>query len=135
MDKEEITLPTKIKRILIWLLTLMISGFFIISSLGWFMAMQMVVTGQLGKDVTEFNRSLSALDNVVRTSQVIVVIAASILLLLSRRAASKLFLIALLISVLAFLFVPKWGISFLPPYIVLIVYGYAYVIGRYGFLR
>ena len=122
-------------KVLIWLLSLLISGFFVVSALGWFAATYMMHAGQLGKEATEFSRSLSTIDEVVRTAQVIIIIVASIFLLLSRRVAVKAFGVALFLSIVSFLLVPKWGISFLPPFVALTACGYSYLINRYGYLR
>jgi hypothetical protein len=132
---KKILEPSKPARILIWCLSFAISCFFIISALGWLAATTMMITGKIGNKATEFYLSLNVIDHIVRMAQVIIVVIASGSLTLSRRIATKLFLVNLIISLAAFMFRSKWGISFLPFIFLVVVYGYAYLINRYGFLR
>lgn len=125
----------KIKKVSVWIVSFIMSAFFIVSALGWFIALYMMQSGHLGQEATDFGRSLNIIDHVIRTSQVVIVVAASIALILLKRFAIKLFLVCLLISLIAFMFVEKWGISFLPPTMMLPVFGYVYLINRYNFLR
>lgn len=125
----------KIKKKLVRIVSFIICAFLIVSAMGWFGALYLMQTGQLGKEATDFGRSLNGIDQIIRSSQVVIVVAASIALILSKRLAIKLFLVCLLISLIAFLFIEKWGISFLPPTVMLPVFGYVYLINRYKFLR
>ena len=59
----------------------------------------------------------------------------SILLLFSRHLAIKFFLTNMVVSVASYMFIPKWGITFLTPVTVFIALGYSYFIGRKGYLR
>jgi hypothetical protein len=129
------TKQDKIKKVLVWVVSMVISAFFIVSGMGWFAATDMMNKGLLGKEVTEFNRSLTVIDHIIRTAQIVIVVAASISLILLRRLANYLFLICLIISLIAFLFGTRWQISFLPPIILLPICVYTYLINRYGFLR
>ena len=135
MNKPESTSSSKIMKVLLWLLSFLLSAFFIVSALGWFAALQMMHAGKLGQKATDFAHSLTVIDEVVRIAQVVVIIVAAVLLLLSRRTAVKLFGVTLLISIISFVLVPKWGISFLPPFVAIIAFGYSYLIDRYGYLR
>jgi len=122
-------------KIIIWISSLIIVGFFILSALGWFMATYMTITGKLGPEATEFYSSLNVLDHMVRLLQVLLAVAASITLILFRQISKKLFGICLLISVISFLFISKWSITFLPFPILILVYIYVYWLNRRGYLR
>ena len=134
---ENITLflRHKGKIIIIWIISFILAAFFLISSLGWFVATYGMLTGKLGSKATEFGQSLSILDHIARTSQVVVIIVASVSLLLLRRMALKLYLANLIASVVCFLFIGKWGITFLTPLPLIVAYAYTYWINRIGFLR
>lgn len=104
---------SRASKIVAWISLFVIAGFYIISSLGWFLATYMTATGTLGREAAEFVRSLTPLDHIVRVSQVLLIVVASLLLLFCKRTARIPLLICLLISGLATAFVGKWGITFL----------------------
>jgi hypothetical protein len=126
-------------RILTWIVTIIIAGFYIVSAFGWFAATYMMSIGVLGAEATEFIRSLNIADKLIRASQVILIVAASITLILRRRITLKLVLINIFMSLSSFLFVAKWSISFLggvPGILILIfVYAYTYWLNRRGYLH
>ncbi len=125
-------------RVIIWLISFFISGFYITSALGWFAATYMASAGMLGEEVTAFWQSLNTVDQVVRTSQVILIVVASIFLIFLKQIAVRLLLASLLLSLFSAVFVDKWGISFLagPSVIMLtLVCCYTCWISRRGFLR
>lgn len=127
------------KKILIWLIAFLISGFYITSALGWFAATYMMLSGILGKDATEFWRSLNIADHIIRIFQVLLITGASLFFIFLKRIAVKLFLISLLLSLFSTVFIAKWAITFLgglPSLIILaLVYSYAYWLNRRGFLH
>ncbi len=131
--------PPRSIKILSWVLTIIIAGFYIVSAFGWFAATFMMSAGVLGKEATDFYHSLNIADKLIRASQVILIVIASISLLLRRRITLKLILISISISLISFLFFERWSISFLggiPGILYLtIVYAYAYWLNRRGILR
>jgi hypothetical protein len=130
--------PLKL-RIVIWTVSFIISGFYILSAFGWFMATYMMSIGVLGAEATEFYRSLNIADKLIRAIPVILMLLASITLLCRRRITLKLVLICILASFISFLFISKWSISFLAGasgiLMLVLVYAYAYWLDRRGFLR
>ena len=102
-----------IGNILLWISLLMISGFYIISSLGWFAATYMMASGAFGEEATGFFRSLSVADHFIRAGQVVLIVVASALLIMRKRASLKLFMASWLLSLVGTFLVAKWGISFL----------------------
>ncbi|OGP68247.1 MAG: hypothetical protein A2W27_02970 [Deltaproteobacteria bacterium RBG_16_44_11] len=125
-------------KILIAIISAAIMVFYILSACGWFMATYyMGRTGLLGNEMTTFYESLNILDHIVRIAQVILIVVASILLLFSRKLALKLLLVSTAFSLLTFLFISKWGISFLGGGLLFLIpiYGYAYFLYRKGFLH
>ena len=130
--------PLKL-RILIGTVSIIISGFYILSAFGWFMATYMIAIGVLGAEASEFYRSLNIADKLARVLQVMLMFIASITLLFRRRITLKLVLITILISLISFLFISKWTISFLAGVngilMMVLVYAYAYWLDRRGFLR
>lgn len=126
-------------KILIWIASPIISGFYVLSACGWFMAGQLMKSGLMGQQATEFERSLSAVDHIMRTAQVILIVAASVSLILARRIAVPLFLISLFVSLFSCLLIRKWSISFLgaPDSLVAIglVCGYVCWLSRKGLLH
>jgi hypothetical protein len=123
------------KKIFIWILSFILAGFFLVSAAGWFLATYMMASGKLGSKPTEFYQSLTILDHIVRTSQVLIVITASVALLLQKRIAVKLYLANLLISIICILVIGKWGITFITPLPVIVVYTYVYWLNRLGYLK
>jgi hypothetical protein len=122
-----------------WIVTVIIAGFYIVSAFGWFFATYMMSQGVLGSEATEFIRSLNIADKLIRTAQVILIVIASITLLLRRRITLQLVLISVFFSLISFLFIAKWSISFLggiPGILILsFVYAYAYWLNKRGLLR
>jgi hypothetical protein len=125
----------KWKKIIIWLISFILAGFFLVSAAGWFLATYLMKAGKLGATPTDFYQSLNILDHIMRTSQVLVVIAASVALLLQKRIAVKLYLVNLIASVICILAIGKWGITFITPLPIIIVYAYTYWINRFGYLK
>jgi fatty acid desaturase len=123
------------KKILIWFTSFIFGGFFLISAVGWFFATYLMMKGKLGPKPTEFYQSLNILDHIVRSSQVLLVIVASMVLLLRKQLAVKLYLANLIVSIICFVAIGKWGISFLTPLPIIVVYGYSYWIKRLGYLK
>ncbi len=125
-------------KILIAVISAAIMVFYLLSACGWFMATYyMGRTGLLGNEITTFYESLNVVDHIVRIAQVILIVVASILLLFSRKVALKLLLVSTAISLLTFLFIGKWGISFLGGGLLFLIpiCGYAYFLDRKGFLH
>jgi hypothetical protein len=123
------------KKILIWFTSFIFGGFFLISAVGCFFATYLMMKGKLGPKPTEFYQSLNILDHIVRSSQVLLVIVASMVLLLRKQLAVKLYLANLIVSIICFVAIGKWGISFLTPLPIIVVYGYSYWIKRLGYLK
>ena len=125
-------------KILIAVISAAIMVFYILSAYGWFMATYcMARTGILGKEMTTFYESLNIVDHIVRIAQVILILVASTLLLFFRKVALKLLLVSTAISLLTFLFIARWGISFLGGGLLFLIpiCGYAYFLYRKGFLH
>ncbi len=97
-----------------------ITLFYGLSAAGWYMSSIMMLKGQIPLvEAKAFYQSLSLLDHLVRTAQVVTITIAAIQLLLYKLAAYKLFVwltlssaIATLIDLLYFGSV-RWSISFL----------------------
>jgi hypothetical protein len=123
------------KRIIVWIISLILAGFFLVSAAGWFFATYLMIAGKLGPKPIDFYRSLNLLDHIVRTSQVLIAIAASVFLILQKRIALKLYLVNLTVSFIFILFVGKWSITFLIPLSLIIVCTYTYLINRLGYLK
>jgi hypothetical protein len=138
-DAPTINEPPRYLKIVIWLVSIIIAGFYIVSAFGWFAATYMMSVGVLGKEAADFYNSLNIAEKLIRASQVFLIVATSITLLLKRRITLKLVLISISISLISFLFFEKWSISFLggiPGLLYLtIVYAYAYWLNRRGVLR
>jgi hypothetical protein len=127
-------------KIMIAIVSLIITAFYVVSALGWFMAtFYMSRTGQLGNEATAFYQSLNIFDHIVRSSQVLLIVVATILLLLFRRVSLKLILSSILLSIVTTLFAVSWAISFLAGLWGIIMlaalYGYAYFLNRRGYLH
>lgn len=69
--------------------------------------------GLLGEEATQFFGSLSLVDHVIRTSQVILIDTASILLVFRRRVARVLFWTCFVLGLVSTLLNGKWVITFL----------------------
>jgi hypothetical protein len=123
------------KRIVIWLVSFIFGGFFLLSAAGWLLATYYGMKGVFGPKSTEFLHSLNIFDHIIRTSQVLLVIAASIALLIQRKIAVKLYLVNLIVSIICITAIGKWGITFLKPISVIVVYAYSYWINRLGYLK
>ena len=134
---SEISPPTRGKKMVSLIISLIISGFYILSALGWFAAMYMMLSGNM--TAPESIHGINIFDHIIRISQVVLILAASIFLILSKRIALKLFLICLLIGLFSFVFVGKWAVTFIGfPFSLLIltlVYGYVYFLNRHGYLQ
>ena len=124
--------------LLVRFIAFLISGFYIVSALGWFAATYMTWSGMLGKEATDFWETLNIADRIIRTSQVVLILIASLFFIFMRRIAVRLFLVSFVLSLFSTVFVKKWGISFLGGDSVVtlaIVCLYAYWINRRGFLH
>jgi hypothetical protein len=131
--------PPRYINILISFVSVLIAGFYILSAIGWFAATYMMSLGALGADATQFIQSLNIVDKLIRFAQVILIIVASITLILRRRITLKLMLISILLSLVSFLVLFKWSISFLGGIsgitILLFVSGYSYWLDKRGYLH
>ena len=130
---------SKGKKTLILLSAILISGFYILSALGWFAANYMMMTGQLGKEPTDFFNSLNILDHIARIAQVLFIVAASICLILKKKIVLKLLYILVALSLFSTIVIGKWGITFLagfiPLFILAIVTFYAYWLNKKDYLQ
>ena len=129
-----------ISKIVVSIVSGIITAFYLISALGWIMATYfMARSGLLGDEATKFYQSLNITDHVIRSFQVLLIVVASIALLIFKKVALKLILVSIIFSLISFLFVGNWGISFLggPSGLLslIIIYGYAYFLNRRGFLH
>ena len=137
-DKEHRRLS--LAKGLIILASVIITAFYLLSALGWFLATYYLArSGQLGNELTKFYESLNIADHIIRTSQVLLVVVASFTLLFFRKIALILFLISIAVSLISTFLVGKWGISFLGDLsgliLLLIVYAYAFFLSRRGYLH
>ena len=127
-------------KILISIVSAIITAFCLVSSLGWFAATYfMARSGHLGNEATKFYQSLNVTDHIIRSSQVLLIVVASGLLLFFRKVTLKLILVSIILSLVSFVLVGKWAISFLGAsdglLLLIIVYIYAYFLNRRGFLK
>ncbi len=127
-------------KLVIVVVSLIIMAFYLVSALGWFMATYfMARSGQLGNEATKFYESLNIADHIIRSLQVLLIVVSSFLLLFFRKSVLKLMLVSIVLSLVSSILIGRWGISFLGGLygliLLLIVYAYAYVLNRRGFLH
>ena len=128
------------KLVIVVVVLLIIMAFYLVSALGWFMATYfMARSGQLGNEATKFYESLNIADHIIRSLQVLLIVVSSFLLLFFRKSVLKLMLVSIVLSLVSSILIGRWGISFLGGLygliLLLIVYAYAYVLNRRGFLH
>lgn len=128
------------KLVIVVVVSLIIMAFYLVSALGWFMATYfMARSGQLGNEATKFYESLNIADHIIRSLQVLLIVVSSFLLLFFRKSVLKLMLVSIVLSLVSSILIGRWGISFLGGLygliLLLIVYAYAYVLNRRGFLH
>jgi hypothetical protein len=119
--------------------SLIVAGFYLLSTAGWFLANYLALSGELGEgSLAEMHRH-TLVDVFVRVAQVVVISLASILLILRRALALPLFIAILLLSLLCTVFIEQWGISFLAGIVpILLLVGatlYVYWQVRVGLLK
>ncbi len=129
-----------ISKIVISIVSGIITAFYLISALGWILATYfMARSGFLGDEATKLYQSLHIADHIIRSFQVLLIVVASVALLIFKKVALKLILVNIIFSLISFLFVGNWAISFLGGLsgllLLIIVYGYAYFLNRRGFLH
>ncbi len=129
-----------ISKIVISIVSGIITAFYLISALGWILATYfMARSGFLGDEATKLYQSLNIADHIIRSFQVLLIVVASVALLIFKKVALKLILVNIIFSLISFLFVGNWAISFLGGLsgllLLIIVYGYAYFLNRRGFLH
>lgn len=129
-----------ISKIVVSIVSGIITAFYLMSALGWIMAtFFMAPSGILGDEATKFYQNLNIADHIIRSFQVILIVVASVALLIFRKVALKLILVSIIFSLISFLFIGNWGISFLGGLsgllLLMIIYGYAYILNRRGFLH
>ena len=115
--------------------SILISGFFIISAVGWFMANLFASYGAMDQQTTAFYKSLSIFDHTIRVSQVILNLIASVLLVFSKKSAVHFFSLSLLFSLIFYFFIGKWAITYLFPLLIAPILAYCYLLERKGFLN
>ncbi len=93
--------------------SLIVAGFYLLSTAGWFFANYLALNGELGEVALAEVHRLTLVDACIRVAQVIVISVASILLIIRRAIALPLFIATLLLSFLCTVFIGQWGISFL----------------------
>ncbi len=110
---QRVNRANKKRSLIISIISWLISGFYLLSTLGWLFALYTALRGQLGPQAMEFFQSLTLIDHIVRASQILIIISASISLIFYRKSALHLFSISLLIGLLSLLIRGKWVISFI----------------------
>lgn len=111
-----------------WIISWIIAGFYILSSVGWFCASFAFFRGQL-PGAEEFIGKLSIFDHLIRYLQVIIIFAGSVSLIFMRKLSYRLFSITFFSTLCFMLIKREWTISFLSlfllaPSILFILYLY-----------
>jgi hypothetical protein len=137
---KELLTKTAIK-----IVTGLIAGFMIISSLWWFAATSMMLSGKIGifqmlpGGMHGSSRNLGLGEHIIRISQVALVIVAAFTLIRESRKAPVLLIICLFISLVLLFFVQNWTVNFIGwPFwsgFLLFAYGFAYLLKRRGLVR
>ena len=126
-------------RLLVYVGSLLVAGFYLLSTAGWLLANYLALTGSLGEDCLVTINRLTLVDAFVRVAQVVLVSLASILLIMKRKASLPLFVATALSSMLCTTLIGHWGISFLaglvPLLLVVITTMYVYWQVKVGLLK
>lgn len=117
-----------------WVISWIIAGFYILSSVGWFCASLAFFRGQLpGAD--EFMGKLSIFDHTIRYLQVIIIFVGSIILCFMRKLSYRLFLISLFGTLIGMFIKREWTISFLSPIVLVPSFLYIFYLQRKKILK
>ena len=100
-------------RLAIYVGSLIVAGFYLLSTAGWFFANYLALNGALGEAALSEVHRFTLVDVCIRVAQVVVVSLASVLLIMKKTMALPLFVATLLLSFLCTIFIEQWGISFL----------------------
>jgi hypothetical protein len=126
-------------RLLVYVGSLLIASFYLLSTVGWFFANYLALTGSLGEDGLVMMNQFTLVDAFVRVAQVVLVSIASILLIMKRKASLPLFVGTALSSMLCTTIIGHWGISFLaglvPLLLIVVTTMYVYWQVKVGLLK
>ena len=132
-------------KVVIKIVSGLIAGFMIISSIWWFAATSMMLSGKIGifqmlpGGMHGSSRELGVGEHIMRISQVALVMAAAFALIRESRWAPVLLIICLSASLILLLFVQNWAVSFIGwPFwsgFFIFALGYAYLLKHRGFLE